>query len=125
MYIQLKKGLFSYSYKGYIATRTKPLIEVPTEVGAYLLSTGRFTAIQGVSDKVQKDENPTLTTSDLTQQDTTASETHMSEIPDISSMKVEELNMLAESLGVEFPENAKKPERIEILTNFLNKKGEE
>lgn len=118
MFVKLKSGM-SYTYGKFVATKDKPVIEVPDNVGNYLISTGRFLPTDGAED-VKNEVSSTITTADFTKETVTST----SEIPDVSKMTVEELNALASELGVEFPAAAKKTEKIEILTSFLNKKDE-
>lgn len=121
MFVKLKSGM-SYTYGKFVATKDKPVIEVPDNVGNYLISTGRFLPTDGAED-VKNEVSSTITTADFTKE-TGTSTSEIPEVPDVSKMTVEEINALASELGVEFPAAAKKTEKIKILTSFLNKKDE-
>lgn len=124
MLITLVKDCLSYTCGNYTFTKETSSLEVPDDVGAYLLSTGNFKAGEAPAEAKEKtDDTPTITTGNFKQE--TSAPAPVDGVSDVSAMTASELNALAKELGVEFPANAKKDEKIEILSNFLGAKGEE
>lgn len=116
MFVKLL-GCMSYTYDKFSATKDKPVIEVPDDVGVYLISTGRFARKEETP--TTQSGNPTISTSDFTTSDTKPSTTEINEAPSISKMKVAELDALALQLGIKFEDGLSKSEKIERISAFI------
>lgn len=120
MKIHLVKGR-SYLYGKYIATKEKPTIDVPNDIAEYLISTGHFTS-NSVTKEEKKSEPPAAIKTGFNAND---SKSEVAQEFDVNKMRIEEINALAEELGVEFAAGDKKAEKIAKLNKYLNNKPEE
>lgn len=118
MFVKLL-GCMSYTYDKFSATKDKPVIEVPDDVGAYLISTGRFALFSIIETPNIMPETPTIKTSDFESSKEKSSTAESPEAPNILKMKVTELDELASQLGIEFKNGLSKSEKIEKISAFL------
>lgn len=115
MKVKLIKGL-SYSNGFITVTAKKPVVEVSPENGADLIASGYF---QIVKRDEKTPDSSVQANKDRETDNVSVDVTVESSVPDISKMKVAELDELAIQLGIEFENGLSKSEKIEKISAFL------